>query len=59
MSLQKDTKDFIVAEYVWIAGDKTMRSKCRTLYQDSNGITVIPEWNYDGSSTKQVPCDKK
>jgi glutamine synthetase len=46
----------IIAEYIWIGGEGELRSKARTLNLDSNGNypDPIPEWNYDGSSTKQA-----
>ena len=52
----------IVAEYIWIDGYGNLRSKARTLSRDSdsppwNDISYIPEWNYDGSSTKQADGD--
>merc|ERR1711865_1315362 len=52
-------KGKVMAEYVWIDGDLTCRSKCRTL--DAKKIpedpTKLPLWNYDGSSTGQAPGD--
>ena len=51
----------LIVEYVWIDGDNNLRSKGKTFSFDcekSVYITVlidnIPEWNYDGSSTKQA-----
>ena len=55
----------IVAEYVWIDGDGNLRSKARTLSIDANLFiellhnngrisSILPDWNYDGSSTKQA-----
>lgn len=41
------------AEYVWIGGEGELRSKTRVL-DDSTDIRNLPEWNYDGSSTKQA-----
>ena len=50
-----------IVEYVWLAGDKSLRSKSRTLYRKLvyGNVTPerIPEWNYDGSSTGQAPID--
>jgi glutamine synthetase len=46
-----DQKGKIVAEYVWIGGTMSLRSKCRTLPGKVTNISEIPEWNYDGSST--------
>ena len=46
----------IIAEYIWICGDGELRSKARTLEIDIYGKlpNPLPEWNYDGSSTKQA-----
>ena len=46
----------IIAEYIWIGGDGEVRSKARTLdYNDPIKLhDCLPEWNYDGSSTKQA-----
>ena len=48
----------IIAEYVWIGGDGELRSKARTLSLNNNDTLKLhdhlPEWNYDGSSTKQA-----
>ena len=46
----------IIAEYIWIGGDGELRSKARTLeYNDIIELhDCLPEWNYDGSSTKQA-----
>jgi len=44
----------IIAEYIWIDGDGGLRSKARTLRLNEANIESIPEWNYDGSSTKQA-----
>lgn len=47
-----------VVEYVWIGGNKELRSKTRVIHNgdDKEEITLedIPEWNYDGSSTAQA-----
>ena len=46
-----------IAEYVWIGGENELRSKARTL-SISHDQTLkpedLPDWNYDGSSTKQA-----
>ena len=57
----------IIAEYIWLDGDGNLRSKARTLdnsnlsideinneINDNHLNKVIPNWNYDGSSTKQA-----
>ena len=54
----------ILAEYIWIGGNKELRSKCKTisstnLRSKKNKRTflkpqVYPKWNFDGSSTEQA-----
>jgi glutamine synthetase len=56
----------IVAEYVWIDGNGDLRSKARTVILAAKSshapscprgeklLKELPEWNYDGSSTKQA-----
>ena len=46
----------IVAEYVWLDGNGELRSKAKTVEIDVNNKTqnILPEWNYDGSSTGQA-----
>ena len=52
-----------VAEYIWLAGDDTLRSKSRTviincekeedtgkILQEILSVNLYEEWNYDGSS---------
>lgn len=46
-----------VCEYIWIGGSGELRSKTRVLRDIILKIDSIPEWNYDGSSTKQAPSD--
>lgn len=46
-----------VCEYIWIGGSGELRSKTRILRDIILKIDSIPEWNYDGSSTKQAPSD--
>ena len=48
-----------ICEYIWIGGDGEIRSKTRVLSEwiIINNITNFPEWNYDGSSTKQASSD--
>ena len=46
-------------EYVWLDGyepEPNLRSKVKTLSTESKLIKLsdIPEWNFDGSSTKQA-----
>jgi len=49
----------IKLEYVWLDGyepEPNLRSKVKTFKTESTHITLdeIPEWNFDGSSTKQA-----
>lgn len=48
-------------EYVWIDNDYNLRSKIRIMHDapidEPITIRVIPEWNYDGSSTNQASGD--
>lgn len=52
-----------LAEYVWLGGNRELRSKTRVFYDQpspylptgySNDINLPPSWNYDGSSTGQA-----
>lgn len=44
-----------IIEYVWVGGNRELRSKTRVIKRNNiNSIEDIPEWNYDGSSTKQA-----
>ena len=54
----------IIAEYIWFDGDGGLRSKARTITQKNIVFKVheltpsdLPDWNYDGSSTKQARGD--
>ena len=53
----------VKAEYIWIDGDGATRSKTRIINMqeyrafENLNISHIPEWNYDGSSTKQAVGD--
>ena len=48
-------------EYIWVDPDGNYRTKCRIIYNkdielsedDEISLNHIPEWNFDGSSTKQ------
>ena len=44
------------AEYVWIGGENELRSKTRIL-KNSGTNKKLPEWDYDGTSTKQADGD--
>lgn len=43
-----------IIEYIWIDGAYNLRSKARTLINPINSVSDIPNWNFDGSSTKQA-----
>jgi glutamine synthetase len=47
----------ILADYVWIGGNMELRSKVMVIIlKNSRGakLSDFPEWNFDGSSTKQA-----
>ncbi len=47
----------IQAEYIWLDGYKptaNLRSKTKILDVSPNSVTAIPEWGFDGSSTRQA-----
>lgn len=49
-----------VVEYIWLDSEYKTRSKTRVLKPTSKlpfGITDVPDWNYDGSSTGQSGSD--
>lgn len=47
-----DTRDNVIAEYIWIDGDGMLRSKAKTIagVRQVNSLDELPEWNFDGSS---------
>ncbi len=45
-----------LVEYIWLDAKNNFRSKIRVL-DNSNGISEIPSWNYDGSSTGQASTE--
>jgi glutamine synthetase len=52
----------IISEYIWIGGEGELRSKTRLLDVTSVAINYLdiinyPEWNYDASSTGQLPIN--
>ena len=51
----------ILAEYIWLGGESELRSKTRVLefsvkldLSYKSTINKLPDWDYDGSSTKQA-----
>ena len=52
-----DTRNNVIAEYVWIDGASGLRGKARTLagISEITSLDQIPEWNFDGSSCYQAP----
>lgn len=44
-----------MAEYVWIDGFQTTRSKGKTLDKVPQSVADLSDWNFDGSSTGQAP----
>jgi len=45
----------VQAEYIFIDADGDVRSKCRTVPANKATVDMLPDWNYDGSSTEQAP----
>jgi len=50
-------KKSIILEYIWLDGNRELRSKYRTVYINSQNDIDIEKWNYDGSSTYQAETD--
>jgi glutamine synthetase len=48
----------IVAEYIWLDAKNNFRHKTKSMQfqfvMDKLDLSIFPEWNYDGSSTKQA-----
>ena len=47
----------VMAEYIWIDGHKPtakLRSKTKILETKVNDVSELPEWGFDGSSTRQA-----
>ena len=51
-------------EYIWVGGNRELRNKVKVLDKYVNSrkrkdlkymLSILPEWNYDGSSTNQAP----
>jgi glutamine synthetase len=47
---------FTCMEYIWLDGDGGLRCKTKVVDKVYENLTLqdVPEWNYDGSSTKQA-----
>ena len=43
-----------VVEYIWLGGNKELRSKTKVMKKEIYNVSDLPEWNYDGSSTGQA-----
>lgn len=45
----------VLAEYIWLGGENELRSKTRVVIINSSiNLSQFPDWDYDGSSTKQA-----
>jgi len=45
----------IILEYIWLDGDNNLRGKTKVWDGEKDfKVSDLPEWNYDGSSTKQA-----
>lgn len=54
----KMEKKYYRVEYVWIGGNKELRSKSKTIFSNKKLVLEdLTEWNYDGSSTAQANGD--
>jgi len=47
-------EEVIQLTYVWIGGNKELRAKSKTLPKKDYQVSDLPDWDYDGSSTKQA-----
>jgi glutamine synthetase len=52
-------KNLVLAEYIWLGGHMELRGKTRTLpgITEIKSLDQLPDWNFDGSSTKQATGD--
>lgn len=46
-----------MAEYIWMDGSLTLRSKSRTLDGPITRLDQLPEWNFDGSSCNMATTE--
>lgn len=52
--------DSYICEYIWLDGCNNLRSKIKVInleYPSSMTLNMLPEWNFDGSSTNQANSD--
>jgi glutamine synthetase len=59
--LEKNTMGKVMAEYIWIDGQKPtakLRSKTKIVDSEINKLTDLAEWSFDGSSTMQAEGKK-
>lgn len=52
--------DSYICEYIWLDGCNNLRSKIKVIkldYHSSMTFNMLPEWNFDGSSTHQANSD--
>jgi len=55
--MESKIKQKVIAEYIWLGGENELRSKTRILDRFTKTIQQLPDWDYDGSSTKQAEGD--
>uniref|UniRef100_A0A7S2RHF7 Glutamine synthetase n=1 Tax=Mucochytrium quahogii TaxID=96639 RepID=A0A7S2RHF7_9STRA len=49
---------YVLAEYVWIDAEGGLRSKTKVIDgKEEVTLEMLPDWNFDGSSTGQAPGD--
>ena len=47
----------VILEYIWLDGNKNLRSKYRTIHVENVENFNVEKWNYDGSSTYQASTE--
>jgi len=58
LKINDQTKGQMCLEYVWIGGNKELRSKTKVISKkDYHDLSSLPLWNFDGSSTGQATGD--
>ena len=51
----------IMVEYIWIDGHQPtakLRSKTKVIDHEVKSPSDLPDWGFDGSSTRQADCEK-